>query len=352
MNNEIWKEITNFSKYEISNYGNVKNKDTQKILQPSIKSGYLCLSLTNNNGIRKSVKIHRLVALNFIPNPENKATVNHINHNKLDNNINNLEWMTTTEQNRHKRKCKKEILELVSSRAVWRLDKDTNEKLELYQTIKKASKWVFDNNLTKVNYNDKSRHISTKIVAVSQKKRASAFGYKWEYDNSNENIYENEIWKDIPSEIINGVNGYKISNYGRLKNHKGRISVGSNHSSGYLWVSIAPKQYLLHRLVAKVFIPNPENKEQVNHIDGNKKNACVSNLEWCYNKENSQHAHDNGLHPNTKTIIQYDIDMNKINEFKSQKEASNILHISHSSINQCCLHKQKTAGGFIFSFST
>jgi len=44
--------------------------------------------------------------------------------------------------------------------------------------------------------------------------------------------------------------------------------------------------------------------------------------------------------------------MNKINEFKSQKEASNILHISHSSINQCCLHKQKTAGGFIFSFST
>jgi len=114
MNTEIWKEINNFSKYEISNYGNLKNKDTQKILHPSIKSGYLCASLTDNNGIRKPVKIHRLVALNFIPNVENKETVNHINHNRLDNNIKNLEWMTTTEQNNHRRKCKKEIQELLN----------------------------------------------------------------------------------------------------------------------------------------------------------------------------------------------------------------------------------------------
>jgi hypothetical protein len=352
MNNEIWKEVNNFSKYEISNYGNLKNKDTQKILQPSIKSGYLCTSLTDNNGIRKSVKIHRLVALNFIPNTENKETVNHINHNRLDNNINNLEWMTTTEQNNHKRKCKKEIQELVSSRAVWRIDKDTNEKLELYETIRYASKWVFDNKLTSITDFNNGNNIKTKICAVCQKKyqRNTAFGYKWEYDNKNDNIYNDEEWKDIPSEIINGVNGYKISNYGRVKNHKGKITNGSNHESGYLWVSISPKQYLLHRLVAKVFIPNPQNKEQVNHIDGNKTNACVSNLEWCSNKENSQHAHDNGLNSNTKPIIQYDIDMNKINEFKSQKEASNILNISYSSISKCCRGKQKNTGGFIFKF--
>lgn len=350
MNNEIWKEINNFSKYEISNYGNLKNKDTQKNIKPAIKSGYLYISLTDNNGIRKGFKIHRLVALNFIPNPENKETVNHINHNKLDNNINNLEWATTTEQNNHKRKCKKEIQELVSSRAVYRIDKDTNEKLELYQTIRFASQWVFDNKLTSITDFNNGNNIKTKICAVCQKKyqRNTAFGYKWKYDNTHDNKYDNEEWKDIPSEIINGVNGYKISNYGRVKNHKGRITNGSNHASGYLWVSISPKQYLLHRLVAKVFISNPKNKEQVNHIDGNKKKACASNLEWCSNKENSQHAHDNGLNPNTKRIIQYDIDMNKINEFKSQKEASNILNISYSSINMCCRGKQKNTGGFIF----
>ena len=350
MNNEVWKEINNFSEYEISNYGNIRNKNTQKILKKQTKSGYFTTSIIDNNGDRKSHKIHRLVALHFIPNPENKYTVNHINHNRLENNVNNLEWMTTTEQNNHKRKCKKEIKELVSSRAVWRIDKDTNEKLELYQTIKFASQWIFDNKLTSITDFNNGNNIKTRICAVARGKRTNAFGYKWEYDTKNDNIYNNEEWKDIPSEIINGVNGYKISNYGRVKNHKGKITNGSNHESGYLWVSISIKQYLLHRLVAKVFIPNPHNKEQVNHIDGNKTNACVSNLEWCSNKENSQHAHDNGLNSNTKPIIQYDIDMNKINEFKSQKEASNILNISYSSISKCCRGKQKNTGGFIFKF--
>lgn len=150
--------------------------------------------------------------------------------------------------------------------------------------------------------------------------------------------------------MINGTEGYQISTFGRVKNHKGKITEGSNHESGYLWVSVSPKQYLLHRLVAKVFIPNPEKKEQVNHIDGNKKNACVSNLEWCSNSENSQHAHDSGLHPTTRPIIQYDLHRNKINEFTSQLEASNMLSISPQGINKCCKNKQKTAGGFIFRY--
>jgi hypothetical protein len=350
MNNEIYKEINNFSNYEISNYGNIKNKINQKILQPCIKSGYFCLSLTNNNGERKSVKIHRLVALHFLQNPLKKETVNHKDHNRLNNKIENLEWATITEQNNHKRKCKKEVQELVSSRAIWRIDKDTNEKLEFYKTIKFASQWVFDNKLTSITKFNDGNSLKTKICAVARGKRTIAFGYKWEYDMNEEGKYNNEEWKDIPSEIIDGINGYKISNYGRVKNHKGRITNGSNHESGYLWVSISPKQYLLHRLVAKVFIPNPENKEQVNHIDGNKKNVSVSNLEWVSNKENSQHAHDNGLHPKTKSIIQYDINMNKLNEFKSQIYASKQLNISYSSINKCCRNKQKTAGGYIFKF--
>jgi hypothetical protein len=350
--NELWKPIiinNEKTNYEINNYGIVKNINSNKIINPSLKSGYLCLSLTINNNNRKTCKIHRLVAIAFIPNPENKETVNHIDHNKFNNNVDNLEWATTTEQNRHKRKCKKEIQELVSSRAVWRIDKNNNEKLELYQTIKNASKWVFDNNLTKVNYNNKPQNISTKIVAVAQNQRINAFGYKWEYDTSNENIYENEIWKDIPKEIIDGIEGYKISSYGRVKNHKGRITLGSNHSSGYLWVSISPKQYLLHRLVAKTFIPNPENKEQVNHKDGNKTNSKLENLEWNTNIENQNHKINSGL-TNIKKIIQYDLNMNKIKVFNSQVEVSKKLNISYSSINKCCRNKVNTIGGFIFKF--
>lgn len=109
MSKEIWKTINNFSKYEISSFGNIRNKTSNNILTPNIKSGYLSTSLPNNTGDRKSVKIHRLVALSFIPNPLNKETVNHKDHNKLNNNLSNLEWATTTEQNNHKRKCKKKF---------------------------------------------------------------------------------------------------------------------------------------------------------------------------------------------------------------------------------------------------
>lgn len=61
-------------------------------------------------------------------------------------------------------------------------------------------------------------------------------------------------------------------------------------SSGYKFVRIGPKTYPVQRVVAMAFIPNPENKPQVNHIDGNKTNNSVSNLEWVTNQENMQHA--------------------------------------------------------------
>ena len=351
MSEEVWKKIEKFSNYEISNFGNLRNKTTNKFRKPTIKSGYLCTNIKNDKGECKSMKIHRLVAMSFIPNIENKYSVNHKDHNKLNNKLDNLEWATATEQNNHKRKPKKEIQELVSSRAVWRLDKNTNEKIEYYKTIRFAAQWVFDNNLTSVKEFNNGNNIKTKISAVAQGKRSSTFGYKWEYCNENENKYNDEEWKDIPCEIINGTKGYTISNYGRVKNHKGRITEGSKNGSGYLWASIYPHSYLLHRLVAKVFILNPENKEQVNHIDGNKQNSCVTNLEWCSNQENQIHKVKTGLSNCTKKLIQYDLQMHKIKVFDSVAEASNELHVSYTGISKCCLEKQKTCGGFIFKYN-
>ena len=107
MNEEVWKILDNFLNYEISSYGNLRNKTTNNTFNPCIKSGYLGTSLKHNDGDVKPMKIHRLVALSFIPNPENKYSVNHIDHNKLNNNLSNLEWATSSEQNKHKRKPKK-----------------------------------------------------------------------------------------------------------------------------------------------------------------------------------------------------------------------------------------------------
>jgi hypothetical protein len=65
----------------------------------------------------------------------------------------------------------------------------------------------------------------------------------------------------------------------------------------YIYVKIGSKSYRMHRLVAQTYLPNPENKPQVNHIDGNKHNNMLCNLEWATHSENMQHACDTGLRP-------------------------------------------------------
>lgn len=93
----IWKTIENYPNYKISNNGLVMSIKTGKIMKGTLKkSGYLQIDLWNNGTISWFL-IHRLVALSFIPNPDNKPQVNHIDEDKQNNNINNLEWVTAKE---------------------------------------------------------------------------------------------------------------------------------------------------------------------------------------------------------------------------------------------------------------
>ena len=123
------------------------------------------------------------------------------------------------------------------------------------------------------------------------------------------------------------------------------------NENGYIRIYIYNKTYALHRLIAAAFIKNPDNKEQVNHIDGVKLNNSVENLEWVTNTENQIHKFKTGLGNNfTRKITQFDLQMNKIKDFESIVEASKELKIGKSNIQGVLLNSRKTAGGFIFKY--
>lgn len=199
-----------------------------------------------------------------------------------------------------------------------------------------------------------------------------------------------EIWKLI---TINDNSKYEISNFGRIrkinKDYRspkytylklGKLKPYYNIS---LTINSKQKTYLVHRLVAQTFIPNPNNFPQVSHIDGNKGNNKVDNLEWCTSKQNINHAINNGLwnhdnkgkfkkgiipwnknkkfdnnyikkHYNTIKVNQYDLQNNFIKTWGSINEASRKLKINHANIISCCKHRYgyKSAGGFKWEYYT
>ena len=110
---EIWKEIPDYPDYKVSNFGNIMSKKygDYRLLTPTPNSdGYLRVGLCKNNK-HSTKRVHRLMAIAFIPNPENLSTVDHIDQNKTNNDLSNLRWATNYTQSMNKSNTRTDILE-------------------------------------------------------------------------------------------------------------------------------------------------------------------------------------------------------------------------------------------------
>jgi hypothetical protein len=300
---DTWTELEKYPGYEIDARGHVRNKRTLKLLKSSIGStGYYHL---NNYGL-----IHRLVAITFIPNLDKitKITVNHIDGNKLNNNISNLEWASYKDQNIHMGKLHPNRDIIPDRKQVsGQLNNDSLEKLIKYQLfiVNNILIGVDIDNIKKVVYINKNIYKSnlefncvsfaneyfenlgfpeSNSLSYNIGINKDTYGYTWKYiEEENINKEEWKIISDIKCEYydLSHCTNYEVSSHGRFRKDGKKITDPSTFKPDNRSIHLGSKKELkVNIIVACAFIEDLSMEKTVYHIDGNKQNYHYTNLCW------------------------------------------------------------------------
>jgi hypothetical protein len=337
-----WRKLASqgYPNYSASEYGRIKNRTTKRLLKASLDDvGYYQVGIMNENGHKDTVLVHKLVLIAFNGDkPAPDMTVDHINRVRSDNRIINLRWSTWEQQGANSYHGPKPG----NARPVRQLENnDERELIKVWPSQKEAAE---------------SLGLKAPDLSKAVSKGHEYGGFYWE--KVEPEIIEGEKWTDLKN--LN-FKGFKISSMGRFKTREGHISYGYR-SRGYLKMSVmndGVKSHLsVHVAVYESFVSNEKKpKYVVNHIDGNKRNNVLTNLEYITSRGNALHAIQTGLHvPYTRKVCCYNFDektgqkTNKVASYNSIVEAANAVGGRTNNINDALRGRYKTSSGFIWEY--
>lgn len=275
---EIWRPIKGYEgEFLVSDLGRVMNNHGLVLKHHRDSCNNPTVTLKG-----KQIRIAKAVAQAFVPNPDRLQYQGYKDGNKDNCRADNIEWIVPDFSNDGQ------------ARPVL-LVKD-GEVFEMY-SIRMASKWLNTTSETIKNAaNNKERNIRVKGYYIAWSDDTDRANQLLEGFTTIKSM-EGEEWRDLPE--LQGE--YQVSNLGRVKRIKGveRLRKITIQKNGYAYVSLSfdntAKTVKVSRLVAKAFIPNPNNYEEVDHINADKTNNTVSNLEWVTPEENKRRAQALGL---------------------------------------------------------
>jgi hypothetical protein len=277
----VWKKVLH-NGYYYHNYYVSKDAQFYSIISNVLMTSYVHGEYVYIQIASETITVHRLVAETFLKNDDNLPEVNHIDYDKTNNNVSNLEWITRKGNQEH---------------AVKNITITKNGPMRI-----------------KVPPAEGGVEIMSKLI-----------------------VYNN-------GQVYSMKSGYYLT--------------PSKTEFGYLRVHFNDRKYRVHILVARAFLSDPdnENKTEVNHLDGEKTNNDVSNLEWATPSENGKHSvnvlHRDVFFKNQTPVNQINIKTGKIiATFDGMKEAARQTVINCGSISKVCNGKKPSAGGSFWEFA-